>query len=99
MQQSQNVLVWMVEGQTREIGAGSRGPMGALITRNVIESSVIFAGFFALWDWDSGGRKGKGRAFPFSTETFRFMLRGKSSGLSQVCMWVREGGGLKKVYQ
>ena len=74
-------------------------PLGALITRNVIESSVIFARFFALWDWDSGGRKGKGRAFPFSTETFRFMLRGKSTGLSQVRMWVSEGGGLKKVCQ
>ena len=78
-------LVWMVEGQTQEIGAGSFGPMGALITRNVIESSVIFAGFFALWDWDSEGRKGKGRAFPFSTQTFRFILQGKSSWLSQVC--------------
>ena len=89
-------LVWMVEGQTREIGAGSFGPMGALITRNVIESSVIFAGFFALWDWDSGGRKGEGRAFPFSTETFRVWLRRKSTGLSQVRMWVSEGGGLKR---
>ena len=60
----------MVEGQTREIGAGSRGPTGALITRNVIESSVIFARFFALWEWDSGGRKGEGRAFPFRLRHF-----------------------------
>ena len=51
------LVEWMVEGQSREIGAGSFGPMGALITRNVIESSVFFARFFALWDWDWGGSR------------------------------------------
>ena len=79
-----------------KLGPASSGPMGALITRNVIESSVISARFFALRDWDSSGRKGEGRAFPFSTETFRFMLRGKSTGLSQIC-GLERGGELKKV--